>query len=82
MVTYCLRPLRRLFILIHPHDTINDNERLIYSRIISSPGISAVDLANVFGKSIITTKRALKHLVDLNLIEYRGPKKTGGYYSM
>ena len=64
------------------NDTINDNEKLIYNRIVSSPGISAVTLANEFGKSIITIKRALKHLVELNIIEYRGSKKTGGYFSL
>ncbi len=64
------------------NDTINDNEKLIYNRIVSSPGISAVTLANEFGKSIITIKRALKTLVDLNKIEYRGSKKTGGYFSL
>ncbi len=63
------------------NDTINDTGKLIYKRIISSPGISAVALANEFGKSIITIKRALKTLVNLNIIEYRGSKKTGGYFS-
>ena len=64
------------------NDTINENEKIIYNRIVSSPGISAVALADEFGKSIITIKRALKHLVDLNKVEYRGSKKTGGYYSL
>lgn len=54
---------------------------MIYDRIVSSPGISAVALADELGKSIRTTMRVLKHLVDLNIIEYRGSKKTGGYYS-
>ena len=62
------------------NDTINDNEKLIYNRIVSSPGISAVTLANELGKSVRTIMRALKHLVDLNIIEYRGSKKTGGYF--
>jgi len=62
------------------NDTINDNEKMIYNRIVSSPGISAVALADEFGRSIITIKRALKRLVDLNIIEYRGSKKTGGYF--
>lgn len=43
------------------NDTINDNERLIYNRIVLSPGISAVALANEYSKSIITVKRALKN---------------------
>jgi len=63
-------------------DTIKDNDKMIYNRIVSSPGISAVALADEFGKSIITIKRALKILVDLNMIEYRGSKKTGGYFSL
>lgn len=67
----------------HKNDTINDtiNDK-IYNRIVSTPGISAVALANEFGKSIITIKRALKILVNLNKIEYRGSKKTGGYFSL
>lgn len=64
------------------NDTINDTEKLIYNRIVSTPGISAVTLANESGKSIITIKRALKRLVELNIIEYRGSKKTGGYFSL
>ena len=62
------------------NDTINDNEKLIYNRVVISQGISAVALANELGKSIITVKRALKHLIELNIIEYRG-SKTGGYFS-
>jgi len=64
------------------NDTINDSEKLIYNRIVASPGISAVALADEFDKSIITIKRALKHLIELNIIEYRGSKKTGGYFSL
>ncbi len=55
---------------------------MIYDCIVSSPGISAVALADEFGKSLRTIMRALKHLVDLNIIEYRGSKKTGGYFSL
>lgn len=64
------------------NDTINNNEKLIYNRIVSSPGISAVALADEFGKSIRTIMRALKILVDHNMIEYRGSKKTGGYFRL
>ncbi|WP_369699007.1 winged helix-turn-helix transcriptional regulator [uncultured Duncaniella sp.] len=61
---------------------MNDSEKMIYDCIVSSPGISAVALADEFGKSLRTIMRALKHLVDLNIIEYRGSKKTGGYFSL
>lgn len=55
---------------------------MIYDRIVSSPGISAVALADEFGKSVRTIMRVVKHLVDLNIIEYSGSKKTGGYFSL
>ena len=66
----------------HKNGTINESEKLIYNRIISSPGISAVALADEFNKSVRTIMRVLKHLVELNIIEYRGSKKTGGYFSL
>ena len=55
---------------------------MIYNRIVSSPGISAVALAEEFSKSLRTIMRVLKHLVELNKIEYRGSKKTSGYFSL
>ena len=64
------------------NDTINGNEKLIYDHIVSSPGISAVTLADELDKSVITIKRALKNLVDQSKIEYRGSKKTGGYFRL
>ncbi len=64
------------------NDTIKGTEKLIYNRIVSSPGISAVALADEFEKSLRTIMRSLKILVDLNVIEYRGSKKTGGYFSL
>lgn len=47
------------------NDTISDNEKFIYNRIVASPGISAVALANEFGRSIITVKRAFMPLRDI-----------------
>ncbi len=64
------------------NDTIKGTEKLIYNRIVSSPGISAVALADEFEKSLRTIMRSLKILVDLNVIEYRGSKKTRGYFSL
>ncbi len=60
------------------NDTIKGTEKLIYNRIVSSPGISAVALADEFEKSLRTIMRSLKILVDLNVIEYRGSKKKIG----
>ncbi len=62
--------------------TINEGEKQICNRIAASPGISAVALADESGKSVRTIMRILKRLAELNIIEYRGPKKTGGYFRL
>ena len=35
----------------------------------------------LIGKSVLTAKRYLNSLVKLDLIEFKGAQKTGGYYS-
>ena len=35
---------------------------------------------NAYGKSVPTAKRYLNSLVRLDLIEFRGAQKNGGYY--
>lgn len=46
----------------------------------NNPGARKPSIINYIGKSEVTIKRYLNELVALNLIEYRGSKKTGGYY--
>ena len=43
-------------------------------------GLSAPYISKRTGKSIITIKRYLAKLKDLQIIEFKGAPKTGGYY--
>ena len=59
------------------NDTINET---INETIKSSPGISLVGIAEKVGKSRATVARAVASLKKAGRIEYRGSKKTGGYF--
>ena len=61
-------------------DTLNDTLKLVLNLIKSHPGISANTLIKETNKSVITIRRSVKTLTDADLIEYRGSKKTGGYF--
>ena len=43
-------------------------------------GINMIDIISKTGKGKTTIFRYLNILKDINLIEYRGSRKTGGYY--
>jgi len=43
-------------------------------------GINRVELIDKMGKGKTTLERYLKVLKENDLIEYKGSKKTGGYY--
>jgi len=58
-------------------DAIND---AINDAIKSRPGVKKVDLVKIIGKSKPTIERAIAVLKQQGCIEYRGSKKTGGYY--
>ena len=45
------------------------------------PGLNSSKIAELIGKSVLTAKRYLNSLVKLDLIEFKGAQKTGGYYS-
>lgn len=63
-----------------PINNLKEIERKIYFEIKAYPGIRKVYLIPMVGKSEATVKRVLKQLSKNNLIEYRGSKKTGGYF--
>lgn len=63
-----------------PINNLKEIERKIYFEIKAYPGIRKVSLIPMVGKSEATVKRVLKQLSKNNLIEYRGSKKTGGYF--
>jgi hypothetical protein len=60
-----------------------DLKERIYSIIESFPGINRTKIAQEVGKSVETVKRNLAKLKSpISRIEYRGSKKTGGYYAI
>ena len=60
------------------NDVIND---AINDAIKSRPGVKKVELVKIIGKSKPTIERAIALLKQQDRIEYRGSKKTGGYYA-
>ena len=57
------------------NDAIND-------AIKSRPGVKKVELVKIIGKSKPTIERAIALLKQQGRIEYRGSKKTGGYFAL
>ena len=55
-------------------DAINDAIKI-------QPGVKKVELVKIIGKSKPTIERAIALLKQQGRIEYRGSKKTGGYYA-
>ena len=56
----------------------NATTRSIFDAIVGNPGIKQKDLCDQMGVSVASAKRHLELLDEF--IEYRGSKKTGGYY--
>lgn len=65
-------------------DEINEAVRAEIARLVQSvfenEGVKAVDIATKRGKSVRTIERYLKMAKALNIIEFKGAPKTGGYY--
>ena len=61
-----------------PREAINE---AINEAIKTHPGINRPRLLKIVGKSRATVERALAALVKSGLVEHRGSKKTGGYFS-
>ena len=53
----------------------------IKKAIVDNAGIDVARLVAVLGKSRRTVERAIARLKQQGVIEYRGSKKTGGYYA-
>lgn len=62
------------------NDGLNPREKRVIQILEDTPGLRTNELSSMIGVSIPTLSRTLKNLIDLGLIEYRGAKKTGGYY--
>jgi len=62
------------------NDTINSKEKEVLKIIKQYPGLNSSKIAELINKSVPTAKRYLNSLVRLDLIEFKGAQKTGGYY--
>lgn len=61
-------------------DRLNSREKRVLQIIEENPGLRTNELSSMIEVSIPTLSRTLKNLINLGLIEYRGAKKTGGYF--
>ncbi|MCL2132648.1 MAG: ArsR family transcriptional regulator [Lentimicrobiaceae bacterium] len=61
------------------NDPINF-EDIIFELIKNKEGLSAPDISKLIEKSVKTTKRYITKLKESGKIEFRGARKTGGYY--
>ncbi|WP_254883593.1 hypothetical protein [Phocaeicola massiliensis] len=62
------------------NEGINELESLILTFLKKKPGAKGYEIAEYIQKGAATTERYLKSLKDKELIEYKGFRKTGGYY--
>ena len=62
------------------NETLKGDEETIIETIKSKPGISLILLSGLLGKSRASVARKVSRLKRAREIEYRGSKKTGGYY--
>lgn len=62
------------------NDTVNEKEQEVLSLLKEQTGLNATKIAQRLGKSIPSIKRYLSSLSKLELIEFRGAPKTGGYF--
>lgn len=62
------------------NEGINELESLILTFLEKKPGAKGYEIAEYVQKGAATTERYLRSLKDKELIEYKGSRKTGGYY--
>ncbi len=62
------------------NEGINELESLILTFLEKKPGAKGYEIAEYIHKGAATTERYLRSLKDKELIEYKGSRKTGGYY--
>lgn len=62
---------------------LNEGLKTLLSAIKENPGIKAKDLNPLLnGRPVKTIERQIKTLIENNLIERRGSRKTGGYIAL
>ena len=62
------------------NEGINELESLILTFLEKKPGAKGYEIAEYIQKGAAMTERYLRSLKDKELIEYKGSRKTGGYY--
>ena len=60
---------------------ISSCQSIVKKAIVDNAGIDVARLVAVLGRSRRTVERAIARLRQQGVIEYRGSKKTGGYYA-
>ena len=64
------------------NEEINEDVNKIFTAIKAKPGIKRLELQKIIGKRHATIDRAIELLKSFSQSEYRGSKKTGGYYAI
>lgn len=59
---------------------LNPTQQTVYDSIVGNPGIKAKDISAEHKIQIDTLYKVIRALTEMNLIERRGSRKTGGYY--
>ncbi len=59
---------------------LNDIQKETFEFIKAHEGYNTTKIADVLGKPFRTIVKHINVLLELNMIERRGSKKTGGYY--
>ena len=62
--------------------TLNERQKEVLNFITASPGTQAQVIIDQLAIPRDTLNKILKVLIDKELIERRGSKKTGGYYAL
>ena len=68
--------------IIRPIPGINAPQRIVLACITAHPGYSVPQISASTGIPAKSIERHVAALIDKNLIEHRGSKKTGGYYPL
>ena len=62
------------------HGQLNDSQKETFEFIKAHEGYNTTKIADGLGKPFRTIVKHINVLLELNMIERRGSKKTGGYY--
>jgi len=62
------------------NEGLNEGENKLFDTIKKNPGIRIPEMAKILLSPKKTVERWISKLKKMNLIEYRGSKKTGGYF--